>query len=66
MSEQSMAKVKVDLDELQRVTESLGTTVKEPFMALSFMTLPVMPDLKLTDLGLFDVRKFEFCDIFVD
>lgn len=66
MSEQSMARVKVDLDELEKVTRSVGITVKEPFMGLSFITLPVMPDLKLTDLGLFDVRKFEFCDIFVD
>jgi adenine deaminase len=66
MSEQSMAKVKEDLDELEKVTKLVGTTVPEPFMGLSFITLPVMPDLKLTDLGLFDVRKFEFCDIFVD
>jgi len=66
MSEQTMAQVKADLDRLDAVTASLGITIRQPFMALSFVTLPVMPDLKLTDLGLFDVRKFEFCDIFVD
>jgi len=35
----------------------------DPFMTLSFMALPVIPKLKLTDMGLFDVEKFEFIDI---
>lgn len=35
----------------------------EPIMTLCFMSLPVIPELKLTDLGLFDVTKFEFIDI---
>jgi adenine deaminase len=65
MSEESMPKVKEDIDRLDAVAKSLGVTIKEPFMALSFVTLAVMPDLKLTDLGLFDVRKFEFVDVFV-
>ncbi len=35
----------------------------EPFMTLAFLALPVIPELKLTDEGLFDVTKFEFTDI---
>lgn len=35
----------------------------DPFMTLAFMALPVIPKLKLTDMGLFDVEKFEFIDI---
>jgi adenine deaminase len=66
MSEESMPEVKKHLDELEKVARSIGITMKEPFMALSFVTLAVMPDLKLTDLGLIDVRKFKFVDIFAD
>jgi len=35
-------------------------------MAMSFMALEVIPKLKLTDLGLVDVEKFDFVDLFVD
>ena len=35
----------------------------EAFMSLSFLALPVIPALKMTDQGLFDVTKFAFCDI---
>lgn len=35
----------------------------DPFMALSFMGLPVIPKLKLTDMGLFDVEKFDFIEV---
>jgi len=37
----------------------------DPFMTLSFLALPVIPDLKLTDLGLFDVSSFKFTGISV-
>ena len=35
----------------------------DPFMTLSFMALPVIPALKITDSGLFDVSAFSFTDI---
>ncbi len=41
------------------------TDFDEPLMALSFMALPVIPHLKLTDKGLVDVDKFAFCDLIV-
>jgi adenine deaminase len=42
----------------------LGTLLKSPFMTLSFMSLLVIPELKLGDKGLFDVTKFEFVELF--
>jgi len=46
--------------------ESLGVNPDlDPFMTLSFMALPVIPELKLTDMGLFDAREFRFVDISV-
>jgi len=40
--------------------------VPSPFMAMSFLALPVIPQLKLTDKGLVDVKKFGFVPLFVD
>ena len=43
----------------------LGATLEHPFMALSFLALPVIPKLKLTDQGLVDVMSFTHVDLFV-
>lgn len=45
--------------------QELGSTLRDPFMAMSFMALEVIPSLKLTDQGLVDVDKFEAVDLFV-
>jgi adenine deaminase len=42
---------------------ALGCTLRAPFMVLSFLALPVIPALKMTDLGLFDVEKFGFVTV---
>jgi len=42
--------------------ETLGSTLKAPFMTLSFMALLVIPELKLSDKGLFDGNRFSFID----
>ncbi len=42
------------------VKSALGCGLQAPFMSLSFLALPVIPALKMTDLGLFDAEKFEF------
>ncbi len=49
-----------ELDELHRAAASLGCLLEDPFMALSFLALPVIPALKLTDRGLVDVTRFDF------
>ena len=53
-------------DLLGIASEDLGVNPEvDPFMTLAFMALPVIPELKLTDRGLFDVTKFEFVDLCV-
>jgi adenine deaminase len=48
----------------QTAVDSLGISEQlEPVMTLCFMALPVIPELKLTDMGLFDVKKFDFIAI---
>lgn len=46
------------------VKNCLGCLLTAPFMSLSFLALPVIPSLKITDLGLFDVDQFEFTELF--
>jgi adenine deaminase len=45
------------------VKSQLGCPLRAPFMSLSFLALPVIPKLKMTDRGLFDVEKFDFVDV---
>lgn len=49
----------------RRVKQSLGATLDSPYMTLSFMALLVIPELKLSDQGLFDGREFRFTPLFV-
>jgi len=51
---------------LDRCARALGSTLTAPFMTLSFMALLVIPELKLSDRGLFDGRRFEFTDLVVN
>ena len=51
---------------LKEVTAKLGCKLRNPFMTLSFLALPVIPKLKITDYGLVDVEKFEVVDLFVN
>jgi adenine deaminase len=65
MSLESVSTVRDQLERLIAITHDMGTTLQDPFMTLSFMALPVIPELKLTDMGLIDVSKFEFVPLFV-
>ena len=51
---------------LKKASRSLGCVLPDPFMQLSFLALPVIPKLKLTDLGLVDVERFELTPLFVE
>lgn len=51
------------LEELHSMTGEMGCLLKSPFMTMSFMALLVIPQLKISDKGLFDVSKFEFVDV---
>jgi adenine deaminase len=48
---------------LDKKAKELGTSLKAPFMTLSFMALLVIPSLKLSDKGLFDGTKFRFTSV---
>lgn len=43
----------------------MGSPALDPFTTMSFLALEVVPSLKLTDLGLVDVEKFEIVPLFV-
>ncbi|PHR72577.1 MAG: adenine deaminase [Lutibacter sp.] len=55
-----------DYQEIDEMAKNLGSTLRAPFMTLSFMALLVIPDLKLSDKGLFSGKKFEFVDLIAE
>jgi len=65
MSTRSCEAIASDYENLNKLVKSMGCTMKAPFMILSFMALLVIPDLKIGDRGLFDVKKFEMVPLFV-
>jgi len=64
MAELSVREVKDQLDTLHDATKALGCKLPDPFMALSFLSLPVIPELKITDKGLVDVNQFKIVSLF--
>ncbi|MEA3279620.1 MAG: adenine deaminase C-terminal domain-containing protein, partial [Thermodesulfobacteriota bacterium] len=66
MSQESVYAVRKKLDKLLEFAQDLGTTLNDPFMTLSFLALPVIPELKITDKGLVDVKRFCMVPLFAD
>jgi len=64
ISDMDYALVAEKYAEIRKTAKLLGSKLKAPFMTLSFMALPVIPKLKLTDKGLFDSENFKFIDLF--
>lgn len=56
-------RVAEEYERADRLAHEFGCTLYSPFMTLSFMALLVIPELKLSDQGLFDVTKFEFTSL---
>ncbi|WP_406662418.1 adenine deaminase [Methanolobus sp. ZRKC3] len=52
-------KVNNKLENMHETIRDMGCTLPAPFITHSFIALPVIPDIRLTDMGLFDVKKFE-------
>lgn len=50
-------------DDLNRAVKDLGCTLDDAFMIMGFLSLPVIPELKITDKGLFSTKKWDFIDI---
>jgi len=63
ISDKSLKEVSDDLKELKKKSRELGISLKNPFMTLAFMALPVIPSLKITDKGLFDVEEFKHVSV---
>ena len=59
ISDQPLAIVAAQVDAVVEAAHSIGITLDAPFMTLSFLGLSVIPDLRITDLGLIDVNLFE-------
>jgi adenine deaminase len=59
MSEAPFEEVEAGLRALRAAARALGVALEEPFLQLSFLALPVIPALKITDRGLVDVERFE-------
>jgi adenine deaminase len=64
MSAEDCATVAAEYEKLEAAAKELGSTLRSPFMTLSFMALLVIPSLKLGDRGLFDGERFEFAELF--
>jgi adenine deaminase len=64
MSDAPMETVRRQLDAIIQVAHDLGSPLSDPFMALGFIALPVIPKLKITDRGLVDVERFEVVPLF--
>jgi adenine deaminase len=65
MTDRPLDELHGKLEQMYRTAfEELGVSQDlDPFMTLSFLALPVIPELKLTDMGLFDTRSFDFTDV---
>ncbi len=66
MSDQPIEDVRGEMYNLLTAAHSLGSQLHDPFMAMSFLGLEVIPSLKLTDRGLVDVDRFEIVPLFME
>lgn len=64
MTNRKYTEVESDLKNLHSAIKIIAPNINfNPFLTLSFLSLPVIPTLKITDKGLFDVVNFRFIDI---
>jgi adenine deaminase len=64
MSDLRLEEVRVQVEALTEAAHAMGCTLPDPLMTMSFLALPVIPALKLTDKGLVDVGMFDFVPLF--
>jgi len=64
MSDRPLEEVRDQVAALRQAAHALGCTLPDPLMTMSFLALPVIPSLKLTDLGLVDVNRFALVPLF--
>lgn len=66
MSLEPVERVAAELGRLHQAAKNLGVKLRAPFASLSFLSLPVVPELKITDKGLVDVKQMELVNLIVD
>ncbi len=66
MSDKPIQEVRDSLKKVVHAAHDLGCSLENPFATLSFMALTPIPELKLTDQGLFDSLNFKFVSLFAD
>lgn len=64
MTDAPVSQVNHQLEALLQAAKSLGCNLPDPLMTLSFISLPVIPELKITDKGLVDVNQFKIVPVF--
>ena len=64
MSDKGIDEIANDYDRMENLAKQSGSTLTSPFMTLAFMALIVIPSLKICDKGLFDVKRFEYTELF--
>jgi len=65
MSEENAEAVSQKVEKLQQAWRKLGCTMKSPFMNLSLLALPVIPEIRITDKGIVDVKQFKTINLFL-
>jgi adenine deaminase len=63
MSTEPFEAIPDKLRALRRAAADLGCTLADPFLTVAFLPLPVIPHMKITDFGLFDVDKFALVEM---
>ena len=64
MSEEPAEIVMEKLQALEKTASDIGCKINDPFMSMAFLSLSVIPEIKITDKGLIDVGKFEVTNLF--
>jgi adenine deaminase len=62
LSDEPLCDVVARFEKVENAAKGLGSALAAPFAALSFLALPVIPELRLTDLGLVDVSAFQIIE----
>ena len=65
MSAQPAARIAAKTEEMMQAMRDCGCTLNNAYMQHSLLALVVIPELRISDLGLVDVRTFEFTDVIV-
>jgi adenine deaminase len=64
MSDKGIEHVGKQLKLMRKIGRDMGSRLADPFMAVAFLSLPVIPELRVTDRGLVDVGQFRIVSLF--